>query len=82
MRSDCIRMEVSEGELLANVDARTRLLEKISPIQKIRNAKLSFEEVSEDVSVSATPLRFSWSDLDVSQESVQGEQLTGGDEIC
>ena len=71
VKADCIKLDVSEDVLLANADVRTRFLEKTSPIQKIRDAKIVFEEPVDDSFVPAKPINFSWSDLD---------QLPGGEQ--
>ena len=44
VRADCIKLDMSEDVLLSNADVRTRFLEKTSPIQRVRNAKIVFEE--------------------------------------
>ena len=71
MRADCIKLDVSEDVLLGNADVRTRFLEKTFPIQKVRDAKILFEEPVDDSVVTAKPINFSWSDLD---------QLLGGEQ--
>ena len=77
VRADCIRLEVSEDKLLSSVDARSRLHERTSPIQKVRDAKIDFQEMLGDSSVSAEPLKFSWNDLD----SPQGGEQPGGEKM-
>ena len=72
VRADCIRLEMKDEKLLSAVDSRTRLQNRTSPIQRVRNAKIDFEELVEDTSVSTAPLHFSWSDLDSSQGVEQG----------
>ena len=74
VRADCIKLDVSEDILLANADVRTRFLEKTSPIQRVRNAKIVFEEPVDDSSVAAKPMSFSWNDLD---QLPGGELLSG-----
>ena len=56
VRADCIQLDVSEDVLLSNADVRTRYLEKTSPIQRVRDAKIIFEESVDDSSVSAKPM--------------------------
>ena len=48
VRADCIKLDVSEDVLLANANVRTRFLEKTSPIQRVRDAKIIFEEPADD----------------------------------
>ena len=50
VRADCIKLDVSEDVLLSNADMRTRFLEKTSPIQRVRDAKIVFEESVDDSS--------------------------------
>ena len=61
--ADCIKLDVSEDVLLSNADVRTRFLEKTWPLQRVRDAKIVFEESVDDSSESAKPITFSWSDL-------------------
>ena len=58
VRADCIKLDVSEDVLLANADVRTRFLEKTSPMQRVRDAKIVFEEPVEDSFVTAKPISF------------------------
>ena len=74
MRADCIKLDVSKDVLLSNANVRTRFLEKTSPIQRVRNAKIVFEEPVDDSSVAAKPMSFSWNDLD---QLPGGELLSG-----
>ena len=76
VRFDCIRLEVKDEKLLSAIHSRTRLQERTSPIQKVRDAKIDFEELVEATSVSTSPLQFSWSDLDTSQGGKQGGEQT------
>ena len=79
VRADCIKLDVSEDVLLSNADMLTRFLEKTSPIQRVKDTKIIFEESVDDTSESAKPITFSWNDLDklpggeqgVMQENVQ-----------
>ena len=48
VRAEWIKLDVSEDVLLANADMRTRFLEKTSPIQRVRDAKIVFEEPADD----------------------------------
>ena len=59
--------------LLANADVRTRFLEKTSPLQRVRDAKIVFEESVDDSSEPAKPITFSWSDLDKLPGGEQGD---------
>ena len=72
MSTDCIKLDVSEDVLLSNADMRTRFLEKTSPIQRVRDTKIVFEESVDDSSESAKPISFSWSDLDKLPGGEQG----------
>ena len=76
VRSDCIRLDVNDEKLLSCVDSRTRLQERISPIQKVKDAKIVFEEPVGDSFVTAKPISFSWSDLD----QMPGGEQTGGEQ--
>ena len=55
---------MSEDVLLSNADVRTRFLEKTSPLQRVRDAKIVFEESVDDSSEPTKPISFSWNDLD------------------
>ena len=39
IRSDCVRLNVGDEKLLFSFDSRTRLQERTSPVQKVRDAK-------------------------------------------
>ena len=65
VRTDCIKLDVSEDVLLANADVRTRFLEKTSPIQRVRDTKIIFEEPVDDSVVTAKPISFSWNDRSI-----------------
>ena len=41
-RSDCIRLEMKDEKLPSAIDSRTRLQERTSLIQKVRDAKIDF----------------------------------------
>ena len=61
VRTDCIKLDVSEDVLLANC----RFLEKTSPIKRVRDAKIIFEEPVDDSVVTAKPISFSWNDRSI-----------------
>ena len=48
VRFDCIRLEVKDEKLLSAIHSRTRLQERTSPIQKVRDTNIDFEELVED----------------------------------
>ena len=52
VRADCIKLDVSEDVLLSNAGVCMRFLEKTSPIQRVRDAKIVFEESVNDSSES------------------------------
>ena len=67
VRTDCIKLDVSDDVLQSNFKARTRLFDNRSINKKISEAEINFEELSDsDQFVPIDPVQFSWSDLDKS----------------
>jgi hypothetical protein len=68
VRLDCVKLYVSDDVLKAQVNARTRLFDSRPIITKIKDAKINFEKLPEEMcDVPNSPVQFSWSDLDQSE---------------
>ena len=76
VRLDCVKVEVADEQLLASCDARSRLFSSRPIMAKVKDAKINFENLMEDVQeIPYNSLQFSWSDLD-SREVHEGADIS------